>query len=141
MTKFVEEIRNMFAKPYVGGLIVNEIKMLDSFWRHHKYGILAFLSIYLSFFLTFTALLWLPLLIFNLFTTFPLGFVVFNFTPIMNRPIKFIWRSFFELMARTQSDLHIHEQDTIGQKEIEVKLDNKNTVYALNIGYADMFDT
>jgi hypothetical protein len=117
------------------------MKILDTFWRHHKYGILTFLSIYLSLFLAFTAWFWLPLLIFNLFTTFPLAFVVLNFTPIMNRPTKFIWRSFFELMARTQSDLHIHEQETIGQKEKEGRLDNKNTVYALNIGYADMFDS
>ena len=89
----------MFTKQYVGGLIVNEIKMLDSFWRHHKYGILAFLSIYLSLFLTFTAWFWLALLIFNFFTTFPMAFVVLNFTPIMNWPTKFIWRTFFDLMA------------------------------------------
>jgi len=114
MTKYIiSELRNIFTKPLAGGFLFNELKALENFWRHHKYGLLSFLLLYLSAFLLFTTWLWLPILVFNLFTTFPVAFLVFNYTSILNRPIKFIWYSFFELMAYTQKDLNIHDTSSV----------------------------
>lgn len=106
-------------------MFLNEFKALDDFWRHHKYGILTFLGLFFTLYLTFTVWLWLPILFMNLFTTFPVTFYIINYTSLMNRPIKFIWHAFFELMARTQKDINIGKIMKESEKVESVSLGDK----------------
>ena len=118
MTKF------LYGRLDIGkdSFLFEELRILDSFFRHHKYGLIVFLMIYLSIFLICTIWIWFPLLIFS-FTAFyiPL-FLLLNYTKVLNAPIKFIWHIFFEYLANTEN--------------VE-----KELLTSMNIGYADLFDT
>ena len=102
--------------------LFQELRILDSFFRHHKYGLIVFLMLYLSIFLICTMWIWFPILIFSYFTFYIPFFLLINYTKVLNAPIKLLWHIFFEYLANT---------DTI----------EKDLLTCMNIGYADLFDT
>jgi hypothetical protein len=88
------------------GFLASELKNLEFHWRYHRLGIMSFLGIFLSLWIVMTAWLWIPIFLFLLPTVFLPTFLIFNYTSILNLPLKIMWWVFFELMGRvvTRSD-------------------------------------